>query len=47
MAEQTGLSKRSCQNAAAHLQRRELIEIRRKAGTEAGEYIPVRPWARV
>jgi hypothetical protein len=44
MAEATGMSKRTCQNAVAHLRRRQLVEVRRKGGTDAAEYRPLRPW---
>jgi hypothetical protein len=46
MADSTGLSKRSCQNAVAHLKRRGLVAITRKGGTDAAEYRPLRPWDR-
>ena len=46
MAELTGLSKRTCQNAVARLQRRGLVQISRKGGTDAAEYRPLRPWDR-
>jgi hypothetical protein len=46
MADLTGLSKRSCQNAVAHLHRRGLVQINRKGGTDAAEYRPLRPWDR-
>lgn len=46
MAEYTGLSKRSCQNAVGWLRRRKLVEICRKAGTDAAEYRPLHPWVR-
>ena len=46
MADLTGLSKRTCQNAVARLHRRGLVEISRKGGTDAAEYRPLRPWAR-
>jgi hypothetical protein len=46
MADVTGLSKRSCQNAVARLHRRGLVEITRKGGTDAAEYRPLRPWDR-
>ena len=46
MADLTGLSKRSCQNAVALLHRRQLVSITRKGGTDAAEYRPLRPWAR-
>ena len=46
MADLTGLSKRTCQNAVALLSRRGLVEITRKGGTDAAEYRPLRPWRR-
>jgi hypothetical protein len=46
MADSAGLSKRTCQNAVAHLHRRGLVEITRKGATDAAEYLPLRPWNR-
>jgi len=46
MADLTGLSKRTCQNAVALLQRRGLVEVSRKGATDAAEYLPLRPWDR-
>src|SRR5206468_13085677 len=46
MAELTGLSKRTCQNAVARLHRRGLVHISRKGATDAAEYRPLRPWDR-
>lgn len=46
MADLTGLSKRTCQNAVALLHRRGLVAIRRKGGTDAAEYRPLQPWVR-
>ena len=46
MADLTGLSKRTCQNAVALLHRRGLVQISRKGGTDAAEYRPLRPWDR-
>ena len=46
MADLTGLSKRSCQNAVARLHRRGLVQISRKGATDAAEYLPLRPWDR-
>jgi hypothetical protein len=46
MADRTGLSKRTCQNAIALLHRRKLVEISRKGATDAAEYLPLRPWDR-
>ena len=47
MADLTGLSKRTCQNAVARLHRRGLVQISRKGGTDAAEYRPLRPWGKV
>ena len=46
MADLTGLSKRTCQNAVARLHRRGLVQISRKGGTDAAEYRPLRPWSK-
>jgi transcription initiation factor IIE alpha subunit len=46
MADLTGLSKRTCQDAIARLHRRGLVDISRKGGTDAAEYRPLRPWRR-
>jgi hypothetical protein len=46
MADMTGLSKRTCQNAVALLHRRKLVHISRKGATDAAEYLPLRPWQR-
>ena len=46
IAERTGLSRRSCQAAVAHLERRRLIEVARRAENEAAMYRPLRPWRR-
>jgi hypothetical protein len=46
MADLTGLSKRTCQNAVSLLQRRQLVGISRKGATDAAEYLPLRPWDR-
>ena len=46
MADVTGLSKRTCQDAVARLHRRGLVDISRKGGTDAAEYRPLRPWDR-
>jgi len=46
LAERTGLSKRTAQDAVAALQRRSLIDIVRLAPTEAPEYRPRTPWRR-
>lgn len=47
MADLTGLSKRTCQNAVARLHRRGLVQISRKGATDAAEYRPMRPWDRI
>ena len=46
MADLTGLSKRTCQDAVARLHRRGLVDISRKGGTDAAEYRPLQPWRR-
>jgi len=46
IAERTGLSRRSCQAAVAHLERRRLIQVTRRAENEAAIYQPLRPWRR-
>jgi hypothetical protein len=46
LAERTGLSKRTCQEAVRLLSRRGLIETLRARSTEAAQYRPVRPWVR-
>jgi len=46
MAERTGLSRRACQGAVAHLARRRLISVTRRQGNEAGTIRPLRPWRR-
>ncbi len=46
LAERTGLSKRTAQNAVAALAVRSLIEIRHRGPTETPEYRPLSPWRR-
>ncbi len=46
LAEMTGLSKRSTQDAIAHLARRKLIEVQRVGPTETALYRALRPWRR-
>ncbi len=46
LGEMTGLSKRSVQDAIAHLARRRLIEVARTGPTETGLYRALRPWRR-
>ncbi|WP_404334182.1 helix-turn-helix domain-containing protein [Sphingomonas sp. MMS12-HWE2-04] len=46
IAERTGLSRRTCQDAIAHLERRGLIAVERRADNEAARFRPLRPWIR-
>lgn len=46
LAEFTGLSKRSVQDAVAHLARRKLLEVHRVGPTEIALYRALRPWKR-
>ena len=46
IAERTGLSRRTCQDAIAHLERRGLIAIERRADNEAARFRALRPWIR-
>ncbi len=46
LAEMTGLSKRSTQDAIAHLARRKLIEVHRVGPTETALYRALKPWRR-
>jgi hypothetical protein len=46
LAEHAGLSRRSAQDAVAHLVRRGLIEARRRGPTETSEYRALTPWRR-
>jgi hypothetical protein len=46
LAERTGLSKRTTQNAIAALRGRSLIEVIRRGPTETPEYRPLTPWRR-
>ena len=46
LAERTGLSRRSAQDAVAHLTRRGLVSNLRRGPTEASEYQALRPWRR-
>ena len=46
LAERTGLSKRSIQNAVALLRRRELVAVRQGGPTETIDYRPLTPWRR-
>jgi hypothetical protein len=44
--DRTGLSKRAVQRAVAHLVRRQLLRVTRKAATSVPEYAVVTPWSR-
>lgn len=46
LAEMTGLSKRSVQDAVAHLARRKLVEVQRAGPTETALFRALRPWRR-
>src|ERR1700761_7807661 len=46
LAGRAGLSKRSVQNAVAHLRRRELIATRQDGPAEIIDYRPLTPWRR-
>jgi DNA-binding MarR family transcriptional regulator len=47
LAERTGLSRRACQQAVAHLKRRGLVSATRRAANEAAVYRALTPWVRV
>jgi pyocin large subunit-like protein len=44
LADQTGLSKRSVQDAVAHLSRRRLLAVERRGRSEAALLRPLTPW---
>jgi hypothetical protein len=46
IAESTGLSKRSVQNAVTHLMKRKLISASRESITAVAVYTILRPWKR-
>lgn len=46
LTEFTGLSKRSVQDAVAHLARRKLLEVHRVGPTEIALYRALKPWKR-
>jgi hypothetical protein len=46
LADATGLSKRSVQDAITHLARRKLIEVQRVGPTEIALYRALKPWRR-
>ena len=46
LAERTGLSKRSVQDAVLHLVDRDLLRVTRRGATEVPRYEPLTPWRR-
>ena len=46
LAERTGLSKRSVQDAVLHLVDRNLLRVTRRGATEISRYEPLAPWRR-
>jgi DNA-binding MarR family transcriptional regulator len=46
IADRTGLSKRAVQDAIGHLEARGLLQIDRRARTEAAVLTPLTPWRR-
>jgi hypothetical protein len=46
LAERTGLSRRTCQDAIGHLERRGLIAVERRGDNEPARLRPLRPWIR-
>jgi DNA-binding MarR family transcriptional regulator len=46
LAERTGQSRRTVQNAVDNLKRRGLVEVSRKGPTEPATYTPLTPWKR-
>ena len=46
LADRTGLSKRTVQDAIAHLARRGLVAVERRERTEAAVLTPLMPWRR-
>lgn len=46
LAELTGQSRRTVQNAVENLKRRGLVEVSRQGPTEAATYVPLAPWKR-
>jgi len=46
LADQTGLSKRTVQQAVGHLRRRGLLGAERRAPTEPALFRPLAPWRR-
>jgi hypothetical protein len=45
LTDRTGLSKRAVQRAVAHLRRRQLIRVAKKAPTAVPEYSVATPWS--
>ena len=46
LAERTGLSRRSVQDAVLHLVDRNLLRVTRRGATEVSRYEPLTPWRR-
>ena len=46
LAERTGLSKRSVQDAVLHLVERRLLRVTRRGATDVPRYEPLSPWRR-
>lgn len=46
LADLTGLSRRSVQDAVAHLARRKLVQVQRVGPTETAVYTALNPWRR-
>jgi len=46
LAERTGQSRRTVQNAVDNLKRRGLVSVSRAGSTEAATYVPLTPWKR-
>ncbi|WP_366852536.1 helix-turn-helix domain-containing protein [Phenylobacterium sp.] len=46
LAERTGLSKRSVQDAVLHLIDRNLLRVTRRGATDVPQYEPLTPWRR-
>jgi hypothetical protein len=44
LAERTGQSRRTAQNAIANLKRRGLISVSRRGATDVATYVPLAPW---
>jgi len=46
LAERTGQSRRTVQNAVDNLKRRGLVEVSRQGPTDVATYVPLTPWKR-